>query len=124
MMMNASHYQLHRLNPTQSSSSLLHKPFILSHGRSISSPAYLPSRTTLNFHGKKKCFCIRASATDVRGVETSKENAASVKAVVRATAAGLLSDLGITKPLDVYADLVGKTLLLELVSAEVDSGKL
>lgn len=57
-------------------------------------------------------------------METSKENAASVKAVVRAAAAGLLSDLGITKPLDVYADLVGKTLLLELVSAEVDSGKL
>ncbi|KAJ9685776.1 hypothetical protein PVL29_017755 [Vitis rotundifolia] len=121
MMMNASHHQLHRLNTTQSSS-LLHKPFILGHGRSINSPAYLPTRRTRNFHGKQKCFCIIASAIHVREVETSKGNAVPVKAIVRATAAGLLSDLGLTKPLDVYADLIGKTLLLELVSVEVDSG--
>ena len=57
-------------------------------------------------------------------METLKGNAVPVKAIVRATAAGLLSDLSLTKPLDVYEDLIGKTLLLELVSAEVDSGKL
>ena len=128
--MNASSH-LHRLRSTQPSSSLIPKPFFISHGRNSSrssSPAsLLPTRrrsSTLEFHGKQKCLSIRASATDrVKGVETSKENASSVKAVIRATAPGLLSDLLITKPLDVFQDLIGKTLLLELVSAEIDSGK-
>ena len=125
-MMNASSH-LHRLRSTQPSSSLIPKPFFISHSRSSSPASLLPTRrrsSTLEFHGKQKCLSIRASATDrVKGVETSKDNASSVKAVIRATAPGLLSDLLITKPLDVFQDLIGKTLLLELVSAEIDSGK-
>ena len=82
--------------------------------------------STLEFQGKQKCLIsIRASVTDnVKGVKTLKKNASSAKAVIQATAPGLLSNLASTNPLDAYQNWVGKTLLLELVSADIDSGKL
>ncbi|MCF8706202.1 hypothetical protein L3056_10860, partial [Corynebacterium sp. MC-25] len=55
-------------------------------------------------------------------VTTPTEKATAVKAVVtvQLTVGGFLSNLGIDRGLDDITDLLGKTLLLELVSAELD----
>lgn len=129
MMMNAASPQLHSFNSPQPPSSLLQfKPLVLSHGSRSPAGSCLPTRRSLRVHGRRMRFSVRSRATssssDVKGVEASKEKAVSVKATVRATAPGLLSNLDLTKPFDVYADLVGKSLLLELASADLDSGKL
>ena len=42
---------------------------------------------------------------------------------VKPTVGGLLSNLGIDRGLDDIQDLLGKTLLLELVQAELDPSK-
>lgn len=58
-------------------------------------------------------------------VTTPTEKATAVKAVVtvQLTVGGFLSNLGIDRGLDDITDLLGKTLLLELVSAELDPSK-
>ncbi|KAI6669508.1 hypothetical protein NL676_004393 [Syzygium grande] len=54
--------------------------------------------------------------------QSATEKSLSVKAVVtvKPSAGGLFSEFGINRGLDDITDLVGKTLLLELVSAELD----
>ncbi|KAF7849069.1 hypothetical protein BT93_L1272 [Corymbia citriodora subsp. variegata] len=54
---------------------------------------------------------------------STTEKSLSVKAVVtvKPSTAGLFSEIGINRGLDDITDLVGKTLLLELVSAELDA---
>lgn len=53
---------------------------------------------------------------------SDQEKSTSVKAVVtvKVIAGGLLSNLGVTRGLDDITDLFGKSVLLELVSAELD----
>lgn len=50
-------------------------------------------------------------------------SAVKVVVTVKLTAGGLLSNLSLTAPLDAFTDLIGKSLLLELVSAELDASK-
>lgn len=75
-----------------------------------------------------------AAAVMMRTRTTSAENndinnnseAVMVKAVVtvKITTGSLISNLfGLTAPLDLFTDLLGKTFLLELVSAELDPSK-
>ncbi|CAB4298450.1 unnamed protein product [Prunus armeniaca] len=131
--------QLQKLNHTSSFSLLpkssIHTNYQIRHG----SPSLInilprcPVRQ--NDHNKKNsssCVVIRASSgelgssaavstlTTLNTTITSTENKpVSVKAVVTVTAAGFLSSI-VTSPLDEITDLLGKTLLLELVSAELD----
>ncbi|KAL6288420.1 hypothetical protein ACE6H2_005930 [Prunus campanulata] len=87
-----------------------------------------------NYHNKKKsssCLVIRASSgelgssaavsTATTTITSTENKAVSVKAVVtvQVTAGGFLSSI-VTRPLDEITDLLGRTLLLELVSAELD----
>jgi lipoxygenase len=63
---------------------------------------------------------------NIKAVASSTEEATSVKATVtvKVTVGGFLSNLiGIDRGLDDIKDLIGKTLHLELVSAELDPSK-
>ncbi|KAI5341608.1 hypothetical protein L3X38_009483 [Prunus dulcis] len=133
-MMNS---QLQKLNHAPSFSLLpissIHSNYLIRHG-SPSLINILPRHPVRqNDHNKKtssSCVVIRASSGErgssaavstVTTTITSTENkAVSVKAVVTVQAAGFLSSI-LTRPLDEITDLLGKTLLLELVSAELDS---
>ncbi|ONI20265.1 hypothetical protein PRUPE_2G005300 [Prunus persica] len=133
-MMNS---QLQKLNHAPSFSLLpkssIHTNDLIRHG-SPSLINILPRHPVRqNDHNKKKsssCVVIRASSGElgssaavstVTTTITSIENkAVSVKAVVTVQAGGFLSNI-LTRPLDEITDLLGKTLLLELVSAELDS---
>ncbi|XP_008231379.1 PREDICTED: linoleate 13S-lipoxygenase 2-1, chloroplastic-like [Prunus mume] len=132
-MMNS---QLQKLNHAPSFSLLpkssIHTNFLIRHG----SPSLInilprcPVRQ--NDHNKKNsssCVVIRASSGELgssaavstltKTITLTENKAVSVKAVVTVTAAGFLSSI-VTSPLDEITDLLGKTLLLELVSAELD----
>jgi len=63
---------------------------------------------------------IRASAP----IATDTEKSISVKAVVtvKPSVTGVLSNIGVSRGLDDVADLLGKSILLELVSTEVNPG--
>ncbi|KAL4601271.1 hypothetical protein ACB092_11G259800 [Castanea dentata] len=88
----------------------------------------LPVHPCQHFLKRNTNFCIRANY-DV-GAKTGSssmataidQNPVSVKAVVtvKVTTGEFFSDLGLTKPVDDFTDLFGKTLLLELISAELD----
>ncbi|KAL6966379.1 linoleate 13S-lipoxygenase [Sarracenia purpurea var. burkii] len=62
------------------------------------------------------------STTVVKAVVTSAEKTTTVKAVVsvKVAAGGVLSNIGVSRALDDITDLLGKSLLLELVSTELD----
>ena len=65
-------------------------------------------------------------ASNIKAVaSTVGEEANSVKAIVfvKPTIGGLLSNLGIDRGLDDIKDLLGETLVLELVSTELDPSK-
>ncbi|XP_021822570.1 linoleate 13S-lipoxygenase 2-1, chloroplastic-like [Prunus avium] len=129
-MMNS---QLQKLNHAPSFSLLpkssIHTNYLIRHG-SPSLINTLPRHPVRQNHNNKKnsssCVVIRASSGEFGSsasvTTTSTENkSVSVKAVVtvQVTAGGFLSSL-LTRPLDDFTDLLGKTLLLELVSAELD----
>ncbi|KAM1158118.1 hypothetical protein FF1_028651 [Malus domestica] len=64
---------------------------------------------------------LKSSPVSVSTATSTENNAFTVKALVTVTVTGgLLSSIGLTRPLDDLTDLLGKTLLLELVSAELD----
>ncbi|XP_058071102.1 linoleate 13S-lipoxygenase 2-1, chloroplastic-like [Magnolia sinica] len=65
---------------------------------------------------------VSAVSNNVRAVVTTQEKSVSLKAVVtvKPTIGGFFSNLGLTRGLDDITDLLGRTLLLELVSAELD----
>lgn len=68
----------------------------------------------------------RSFPGSIKAIATSdQEKSTSVKAVVmvKVIAGGLLSNLGITRGLDDITDLFGKSVLLELVSTELDASK-
>nr|GMD73783.1 linoleate 13S-lipoxygenase 2-1, chloroplastic-like [Ipomoea batatas] len=64
---------------------------------------------------------------NIKAVATtsSTEKSTSVKAVVtvQSTVGGFLSNLNLTRVLDDINDLLGKTLLLDIVAAELDHSK-
>ncbi|KAG6632538.1 hypothetical protein CIPAW_13G165600 [Carya illinoinensis] len=77
-----------------------------------------------SFHKKNKNVRIASvPGNNIKAVATeSTEKATSVKATVtvKLTVGGFLSNLGIDRGLDDVTDWLGKTLLLELVSAQLD----
>lgn len=75
-------------------------------------------------YNRRRIRCANSEGLDTQqAVLTSTESPmASVKAVVtvQASMGGIFSNVGITRGLDDIGDLLGKSLLLELVSAELD----
>jgi lipoxygenase len=118
--------QLQSLNSSPSLFLLLPKPSILSNGFTS-----LPVHPCQHFLKRNTNFCIRASSNDVTIASSSSsvsaidQNPVSVKAImtVKISVGEFFSNLGLTQPLDDLADLRGKTILLELVSADLDPSK-
>ncbi|KAK7849539.1 linoleate 13s-lipoxygenase 2-1 [Quercus suber] len=99
------------------------KPSILFHGFTS-----LPVHPCQHFLKRNTNFCIRANYNVGAKTGSSSmgaaidQNPVSIKAVVRVkvTTGEFFSNLGLTKPVDDFTDFFGKTLLLELISAELD----
>ncbi|KAL3519192.1 hypothetical protein ACH5RR_021781 [Cinchona calisaya] len=74
----------------------------------------------VNRHAADAAGSIKAAVTT-----TTTEKSTSVKAVVtiQPTVGGVLTDLGLSRGLDDIIDVIGKTLLLEFVPAELDSNE-
>ncbi|KAB1210361.1 Linoleate 13S-lipoxygenase 2-1, chloroplastic [Morella rubra] len=111
---------IHRSHSCSQTPLLLPKPFIQGNASSSLLPISRQS-----FHYKKNLKNVRVGFMpgNIRAdVTTPTEKATAVKAVVtvQLTVGGFLSNLGIDRGLDDITDLLGKTLLLELVSAELD----
>lgn len=131
---------LHHLPKTKMSNSQLQR---LNCAPSFSLLPKLPSNILINgtnpslhilpkhhyFPRKYRKSSILATSRDVKPASsrpmTVTEKPVTVKAVVtvQATVGGLLSNLGITRPVDDITDLLGKTFRLELVSNQLDSRK-
>jgi lipoxygenase len=79
-------------------------------------------------HKRNKSVRARFIPSSIKAVATATDDdqkPTSVKAIVtvKLSVAGLLSNLGISRGLDDVKDLLGKTLLLELVSTHLDPSK-
>ncbi|OVA06652.1 Lipoxygenase [Macleaya cordata] len=99
---------------------LLHNSFLSPHGNSsipIRSWTVSGRRKPNGGHVKSISNNIRASVT-----KTTTEKAIKVKGIVtvKMTVGGILSNLGLTRALDDITDLARKSMLIELVSSEVD----
>lgn len=115
--------------------SLLQKPFI---HIDVSSSLPIWSKSSIRKKYNKAIHCTGFISSNIKSVaststtppttttsEATEKSFISVQAVVivKPTVRGFLSNLGIQRGLDDIKDLLGKTLLLELVSSELDSGK-
>jgi lipoxygenase len=79
-------------------------------------------------HKKNKSVRARFIPSSIKAVATATDDdqkPTSVKAIVtvKLSVGGFLSNLGIARGLDDIKDLLGKTLLLELVSIDLDPSK-
>lgn len=113
--------QLHLSNSTKVPF-LLHNPFI--HGNcNASLPISMHSFCRKNKHSVRVGF--NPNNIKAQAVASSTEQSISVKAIVtvKPTVGGFLTNLGIDRGLDDIKDVLGKTLLLELVQAELDPSK-
>ncbi|CAK9146783.1 unnamed protein product [Ilex paraguariensis] len=110
---------VHRSSPAQTLIQW-HKPFIFGE---ITAPFLLHQRSVIP--KREKSFRVRHVSSTIKAVAGSTEKSTTVKVVVTvlATAGGLLSNLGLTRGLDDISDLFGRSLLLELVAAELDPSK-
>ncbi|MQL93596.1 hypothetical protein Taro_026237 [Colocasia esculenta] len=70
--------------------------------------------------------CSSTSREVQAAVTRTQESSTKVKAVVtvKITVGGLLTNVGLSRGLDDITDLLGKSLYVELVSAELDPGTL
>ncbi|XP_039159416.1 linoleate 13S-lipoxygenase 2-1, chloroplastic isoform X2 [Eucalyptus grandis] len=98
----------------------LSKPFSQGNG----GVAVLLARSAPALRNSRRSTRVGLASRKIKAVASpgATEKSLSVKAVVsvKPSAGGLFSEIGINRGLDDIADLVGKTLLLELVSAELD----
>ena len=111
--------QLHHSHSTQTLF-LFHRAFIDGNGNAS------PIISRHSFHKKNKKIRLRSmAASNIKAVASTTEKASSVKAIVtvKHTIGGLLSNFGIESGLDIIKDLLGETLVLELVSTELDPCK-
>ena len=110
--------QLHRSH-TGKPSLAWHKPFFSGDSGAVSFPVLckpISEKTQKNIR-------IRRSSSTIKAIAAfSTQTGTSVKAVVsvHATVSENLTNLGWSRGLDDITDLLGKTLLLELVAAELD----
>ncbi|KAK2985874.1 hypothetical protein RJ640_009944 [Escallonia rubra] len=100
------------------------KPFV-SAGEGPSIPFFGLQKQA--FRTKRNTFRVCCSPNNVRAIAKSPASSEKtrVKAVatVQVTVGGFLSNLGLTRGLDDITDVLGKSILLELVAAELDPSK-
>nr|AAZ57444.1 lipoxygenase LOX1 [Populus deltoides] len=109
--------QLHQSQLSTKNPFLLPKPFIHGSGhasfpvysRSLSTKANKKVRVGYKHGSIKSIASVTQQSTDIKAVVTVKE-----------TVVDFWTEIGIERGLDDFTDLFGKTLLLELVSAELD----
>ncbi|KAL2238646.1 linoleate 13S-lipoxygenase 2-1, chloroplastic-like [Sesamum indicum] len=99
-----------------------HKPFLCG-GGNAAAPFAVAQKYSVSTEKLKKIRLRRtATSNGVKAALTATEKATDVKAVVTVlrTVGGVLTHLGWDRGLDDITDLLGKTLLIELVAAELD----
>ncbi|RRT67564.1 hypothetical protein B296_00016296 [Ensete ventricosum] len=93
------------------------------HGGTLPSGHEVPHRPVLT-RSRKRCgvrrICCAFKEVLFSQAETDAVLAIKAVATVKVTVGGLLSNLGLPRGIDDVKDLLGKTLLLELVSTELD----
>ncbi|XP_050221913.1 linoleate 13S-lipoxygenase 2-1, chloroplastic-like [Mercurialis annua] len=114
--------QLHH-SPASKSHFLLPKPFIHGNGGQNNIPI-LSMYSSLKTQRKIRAGC-KHSAGNVKTLasisqDLQKSTKVKAKVTVTRTVGGFLSNIGINRGFDDIIDVLGKTLLLELVSAELD----
>ncbi|OMO51224.1 Lipoxygenase [Corchorus olitorius] len=96
-----------------------HKPFL--HG---SDRALLPFNSSLppSFNKTRKVLKLRSVSSKIKAVATTTEKSVRVKAIVnvKETVGNVVTHLGLGRGIDDIQDLLGKSILLELVSKELD----
>ncbi|XP_030455089.1 linoleate 13S-lipoxygenase 2-1, chloroplastic-like [Syzygium oleosum] len=112
--------QLHQSRSASPALFPLSKPFCQGNG----GIAMLPVLSVPELRKSRRSARLGRASRKIKAVasQSATEKSLSVKAVVtvKPSAGGLFSEIGINRGLDDITDLVGKTLLLELVSAELD----
>lgn len=100
----------------------LSKPFL--HGNFGHAFRPVPSTSSL-IKGSPKLRIGSVPRNTIKAIATSTEKSIKVKAVVtvKPTVGGFLSNISLQRGFDDLGDLFGKSLLLELVSAELDPSK-
>ena len=99
---------------------LLPKPFL--HG---SGHAAFPVHSSSLFTKPNRQVRVGYKHGSIKSIASVTQQTTNVKAVltVKQTVVDFWSEIGIERGLDDFTDLFGKTLLLELVSAELDPSK-
>lgn len=102
---------------------LFHKPFIQG---SRHASFFLKSTSKFNIEAQKH-FRVAFKPSEIKAIASVTEESTDIKVkavvTVKQTIGGLITSVGIERGLDDIKDLLGKTLLLELVSAELDPSK-
>ncbi|KAG5517631.1 hypothetical protein RHGRI_038132 [Rhododendron griersonianum] len=96
-----------------------HKPFVYTSGAAFPPPPPKPAWRQIRIN---KLIKSKSFPGSIKAIATSDEKSTTVKAVVtvKVIAGGILSPLGLAGGHDKNTDLFGKSILLELVSAELD----
>ncbi|MBA0731603.1 hypothetical protein Golax_004518 [Gossypium laxum] len=99
----------------------LHNPFIHGSGNGSGHPL-LPLNSCLPFYNSHKPFRFSSSPTTIKATATATEKSLRVKATVKVkeTVGDVLTHIGLNRGLNDIQDLLGKSILLELVSMELD----
>uniref|UniRef100_A0A6M2EUG3 Lipoxygenase n=1 Tax=Populus davidiana TaxID=266767 RepID=A0A6M2EUG3_9ROSI len=99
---------------------LFHQPFIQG---SRHASFFLKSTSKFNIEAQKR-FRVAFKPSEIKAIASVTEESTGIKVkavvTVKQTIGGLITSVGIERGLDDIKDLLGKTLLLELVSAELD----
>ncbi|KAF2309226.1 hypothetical protein GH714_001261 [Hevea brasiliensis] len=113
------HYQSNSTITNRRAHFLLPKSFI--NGKELASLLVVKSSRS-PFNKARRYIRAASEPTTIKAVEDVPQQSIKVKALVTViqTIGGLLTSLGIERGLDDIQDLLGKTLLLELVSTELD----
>ncbi|KAF7849072.1 hypothetical protein BT93_L1275 [Corymbia citriodora subsp. variegata] len=115
--------QLHQSPPASPALVPLSKPSSQGNGGIATFP--VQSTPALQKSPRSAGVGLASSTIEAVARPSTIERFTSVKAVVtvKPSTGGFFSELGISGGLDKITDLIGKTLLLELVSAELDPSK-
>lgn len=97
-----------------------YKPFILGSGN-----ASFAAKRKFKSVRKHENVCVGRGNSTIKAVQTSTEKSATTSIVtavitVQQTVGGALTHLGLSRGLDDIGDVLGRTLLIELVAAELD----
>ncbi|EEF49219.1 linoleate 13S-lipoxygenase 2-1, chloroplastic [Ricinus communis] len=110
--------QIQKLSAAKPYSLLPPKPCI--HGGKASSVAPFRQQKCNPKKHQNRSLSVRASIIDKAISAVTHKLVITATVTVKVTVGGIISSIGITQPLDELTDIIGKSLLLELVSAELD----